>query len=241
MSGSPIGQQQINPNVRLLSKYSSTFSSSNTRAGGTWTLWKAHLRRNRHTPECQWWRQTLNSFWPLYKQKNESVPLYNQLFFEQGNILLGWITSHDADIVRTKLRNTFYRIRIHTYHEQEFRNIRIRTEFRWIPGRCHYLQIRPKQRQLFLESKWNQKGPLLHQLGIWRRLRKEFEAVITVDNDSFTVTKGNLLVRSTFNHSFFGGIQNGATGENTVWSRRCSVRVSGFTILKSFSIYLDER
>ena len=101
-------------------------------------------------------------------------------------------------------------------------------------------EINQKQRQALLQAKGIKKASYLTPIITAFRERKEFDALITLDDgESFTSTKNLLL--GAFNHSYFGGgirFVPSATQGNHHFQIAIARKVSLFTILKAFPFIL---
>ena len=208
MSGSHSGQLKINQLVEACTKHSIHFKLFQTqRAGELPELLEKHLpeRNDRTKVVIIGGDGTLNEALQYLKQHQLIVPLSylpagtGNDFSREMNLI------HDAEqfILNLPAAPTVD-LEFLFYHEKYSGKSGVALNSLGFGIDAAICELNQHQRQAVLESNGIKKASYLTPILKAFRERREFEAIITVDNnESFTVTD-NLLV-GAFNHSYFGG------------------------------------
>ena len=244
MSGSFSGQQQINHIVEVCTEKGIPFKLFQTqKAGELPELMFKHLpQRNQHTIiVIVGGDGSLNEALQYLKQQNIFVPL-GYLPAGTGNDFSREmnLTHHAKAFIEKLSENNFIELEFLAYSEENSQTTGIILNSMGFGIDAAICEINQKQRQALLQAKGIKKASYLTPIITAFRERKEFDALITLDDgESFTSTKNLLL--GAFNHSYFGGgirFVPSATQGNHHFQIAIARKVSLFTILKAFPFIL---
>lgn len=244
MSGSFSGQQQINHIVEICTEKGIPFKLFQTqRAGELPELMEKHLQqRNQHTIiVIVGGDGTLNEALQYLKQQNIFVPL-SYLPAGTGNDFSREmnLTHHARKFIENLSKNHIIDLEFLTYSEENSQTTGIILNSMGFGIDAAICEINQKQRQALLQAKGIKKASYLTPIIKAFKERKEFDALITLnDGESFTSTKNLLL--GAFNHSYFGGgirFVPSATQGNHHFQIAIARKVSLFTVLKAFPFIL---
>ena len=244
MSGSFSGQQQINHIVEACTEKGIPFKLFQTqKAGELPELMFKHLpQRNQHTIiVIVGGDGSLNEALQYLKQQNIFVPL-GYLPAGTGNDFSREmnLTHHAKAFIEKLSENNFIELEFLAYSEENSQTTGIILNSMGFGIDAAICEINQKQRQALLHAKGIKKASYLTPIITAFRERKEFDALITLDDgESFTSTKNLLL--GAFNHSYFGGgirFVPSATQGNHHFQIAIARKVSLFTILKAFPFIL---
>lgn len=244
MSGSFSGQQQINHIVEACTEKGIPFKLFQTqKAGELPELMFKHLpQRNQHTIiVIVGGDGSLNEALQYLKQQNIFVPL-GYLPAGTGNDFSREmnLTHHAKAFIEKLSENNFIELEFLAYSEENSQTTGIILNSIGFGIDAAICEINQKQRQALLQAKGIKKASYLTPIITAFRERKEFDALITLDDgESFTSTKNLLL--GAFNHSYFGGgirFVPSATQGNHHFQIAIARKVSLFTILKAFPFIL---
>ena len=244
MSGSFSGQQQINHIVEVCTEKGIPFKLFQTqRAGELPELMDKHLQqRNQHTiVVIVGGDGTLNEALQYLKQQNIFVPL-SYLPAGTGNDFSREmnLTHHARKFIENLSKNHIIDLEFLTYSEENSQKTGIILNSMGFGIDAAICEINQKQRQALLQAKGIKKASYLTPIIKAFKERKEFDALITLnDGESFTSTKNLLL--GAFNHAYFGGgirFVPSATQGSHHFQIAIARKVSLFTVLKAFPFIL---
>ena len=194
MSGSFSGQQQINHIVEVCTEKGIPFKLFQTqRAGELPELMEKHLQqRNQHTIiVIVGGDGTLNEALQYLKQQNIFVPL-SYLPAGTGNDFSREmnLTHHAKKFIENLSKNHIIDLEFLTYSEENSQTTGIILNSMGFGIDAAICEINQKQRQALLQAKGIKKASYLTPIIKAFKERKEFDALITLnDGESFTSTK----------------------------------------------------
>ncbi len=150
------------------------------------------------------------------------------------------LTHHARKFIEKLSKNHIIDLEFLTYSEENSQTTGIILNSMGFGIDAAICEINQKQRQALLQAKGIKKASYLTPIIKAFKERKEFDALITLnDGESFTSTKNLLL--GAFNHSYFGGgirFVPSATQGNHHFQIAIARKVSLFTVLKAFPFIL---